>query len=172
MPSRYPPAPGSNPPAPPPPGQPGPGWWKASDGRWYPPESAPGQAPPPPGQAWGTVYAPPVKNSLATASMALGVCSMVGFFTFGLGVILGLLAVVLGVLGMRRARELPGEPLLGRARAGVVMGILGSLIGGLFFVLIVAAIGDAVDDLPFDEINTDPPDGFCDEDRFWQDPDC
>ncbi len=28
--------------------QPGPGWWLASDGRWYPPESYPRQLPPPP----------------------------------------------------------------------------------------------------------------------------
>lgn len=28
-------------------GQPGPGWWQASDGNWYPPESAPGATPPP-----------------------------------------------------------------------------------------------------------------------------
>jgi len=27
---------------------PGPGWWLASDGNWYPPEQAPGAAPPPP----------------------------------------------------------------------------------------------------------------------------
>lgn len=31
----------------------GPGWWQASDGKWYPPEQAPGAAPagPPPGAA-------------------------------------------------------------------------------------------------------------------------
>ncbi len=28
--------------------QPGPGWWLASDGRWYPPEARPGPPPPPP----------------------------------------------------------------------------------------------------------------------------
>lgn len=26
----------------------GPGWWQAADGKWYPPESAPGAQPPPP----------------------------------------------------------------------------------------------------------------------------
>ena len=26
----------------------GPGWWRASDGRWYPPEQQPGDAPPAP----------------------------------------------------------------------------------------------------------------------------
>lgn len=32
----------------PPADSPGPGWWKASDGNWYSPESAPGGTPPPP----------------------------------------------------------------------------------------------------------------------------
>jgi len=35
----------------------GPGWWQASDGRWYPPQQAPTAAPPPPPQ-WGAPPAP------------------------------------------------------------------------------------------------------------------
>jgi len=31
----------------------GPGWWQASDGKWYPPEQAPGAAPQPAGSAGG-----------------------------------------------------------------------------------------------------------------------
>ena len=38
-------------------GPPGPGWWKASDGRWYPPESAP--TPPPTPPAPGPAGGPP-----------------------------------------------------------------------------------------------------------------
>ena len=41
--------------------QPGPGWWLASDGKWYPPESHPNRAtplPPPPLKA----YMPPSVN--------------------------------------------------------------------------------------------------------------
>lgn len=55
----------------------GPGWWRASDGRWYPPETHPGYRPPPP---------PPPSPSRATGrprrekrgtplwKLALGVC--------------------------------------------------------------------------------------------------
>jgi hypothetical protein len=37
----------------------GPGWWQASDGKWYPPQQAPTAAPPPP--QWGAppAYRPP-----------------------------------------------------------------------------------------------------------------
>jgi hypothetical protein len=35
----------------------GPGWWQASDGKWYPPQQAPTAAPPPPPQ-WGPPPAP------------------------------------------------------------------------------------------------------------------
>ena len=47
---------GTQPPAtspPPPPAPPGPGWWMASDGKWYPPERHPSAPPPaPPGPGW------------------------------------------------------------------------------------------------------------------------
>lgn len=36
----------------------GPGWWQASDGKWYPPEQAPG-GPPPGSQGQGTGYGAP-----------------------------------------------------------------------------------------------------------------
>lgn len=35
-------------------GQPGPGWWLASDGRWYPPHTAPGGGSPTPLTTWPT----------------------------------------------------------------------------------------------------------------------
>ena len=38
----------------------GPGWWQASDGKWYPPEQAPGYAaPPPPPGAGAPAFGPP-----------------------------------------------------------------------------------------------------------------
>jgi hypothetical protein len=49
----YPPQQGTTPPAGPPPSPPGPGWWMASDGRWYPPESHPSGSPPEPGDPPG-----------------------------------------------------------------------------------------------------------------------
>lgn len=42
--------------------QPGPGWWLASDGRWYPPDQQPGVAPPQPPPVMSPVPAPPVEQ--------------------------------------------------------------------------------------------------------------
>ena len=38
----------------------GPGWWLASDAKWYPPQSAPAPLPPPPPAGPGIGYGPPV----------------------------------------------------------------------------------------------------------------
>ena len=59
-------------------GPPGPGWWLASDGRYYPPEQAPGaQAPPPPAftaySQYGAPFVQTTTNGLAIASMVLGI---------------------------------------------------------------------------------------------------
>lgn len=65
----------------------GPGWWLASDGKWYPPESAPASAPPPPelpygaepasdgpalpARAWRRYRAWPLWGQIATAFVLL-----------------------------------------------------------------------------------------------------
>lgn len=104
---------------------------------------------------------------MATASLILGIISIVLFWTFGFGVLLGILAIIFGVLGSNRARELPGALHAGRAKAGLVTGILGTIGGILFIVVVFAFVGDVID-----EIDTDVPDGVCDPNRFIQDPDC
>lgn len=180
-----PPPPPGPPPLPDPDTPPAPGWWKASDGNWYPPQQAPAQqpqVPPPPGgyqqqgyQTYGQGYGAPgyqpygvqPSNGMATAALVLGIASIVLFWSFGFGVLLGILAVIFGVLGGNRAKELPGEPQAGRAKAGLITGIIGIVGGVAFFIVIFAAVGDAIDD-----IDSDPSDGFCNPDRFLQDPDC
>ncbi len=106
-------------------------------------------------------------NGMATASLVLGILSILTFWAFGLGVLLGILAIIFGVLGGNRAKELPGTPHAGRAKAGLITGILGTIGGVLFVIVVFAFVGDVLD-----EIDTDAPDGICDPDRFIQDPDC
>ena len=160
---------------------PAPGWWKASDGNWYPPQPPPQAAPPPPGNQWppapggyggppGAVYyspqlSQPQSNGLSTASLVLGILSIVGFWTFGIGVLFGIAAVVLGVMGRNRSRTQDGAST-GRATAGIVTGVLGMLGGALFVAMIVAVWPDVVD-----QIEEDSRDGFCDTANPW-DPDC
>jgi len=176
----------------PPPGQGGPGWWLASDGRWYPPEQAPGVEHPPPGQppqAGPPPYAgqppqpgpppyagygpppsvsPSTSNGMAIAALVLGIVSIVICWLCGLGVVAGVLAVVFGILGLKRAKALPGRPSAGLATAGIVTGAIGAVLSvGLLLLIIVSAIAD--DD---DGFNSDPSNGICNEDRYYQDPDC
>jgi hypothetical protein len=74
----------------------GPGWWQASDGKWYPPQPAatpPPMAPPPgpgPGPQWGGP--PPAKKSNKGCLIALAVVGVVA--------LLGIAAVVAVVLAV------------------------------------------------------------------------
>jgi hypothetical protein len=158
------------PPAEPPPTPsepPGPGWWLASDGRYYPPEQAPtNQGPPPPAfTAYSPYGAPAVQattNGLAIASMVLGI-----LWLYWIG---SILALVFGYIAKGQIDRSAGRQTgRGMAIAGIVLGWIGAAALVLIIVMAIA-FRDNVDD--FDEINTDPPDGFCNEERFVQDPDC
>jgi hypothetical protein len=140
--------------------QPAPGYWKASDGNWYPapPED---RLPPPP-----TDYVTPptpMTNGMATAALVLGIIGVCLFWAVGAGVVCGILAVVFGAFGMSKAIHLPGRYLRGRALAGLILGGIAIVLGSLVFVVIVL-VGGTVD--------TDESDGRCDDSRYFQDPDC
>lgn len=106
----------------------------------------------------------PPSNGLATAGLVLGVVAIVLFWTIVFGLVLGVLAVIFGAVGMKRASTLPGRHLRGRGLAGVITGAAAIVLSGAFLVL--ALIGFV------SEIDSDPADGTCDEGRFFQDPDC
>ena len=138
----------------------GPGWWQASDGRWYPPETAPPpqmppQMPPPstgPYGVYAPAYTPTQTNGIATAGF---VCGLVGLiiclipFGIFLGGVLAILGIVFGFLGRSRSREanIPGA---GMATAGIVLSFVGLLIGVLWLVAIGAFVKDVSNHL---EIN-------------------
>lgn len=150
---------------------PPPGFGAAPSGGGY------GSVPPPggftPAAPFGTATGSG-SNGLAVAALVVGIISLIGIFCFGVGGILfGLVAVVLGVLGMKKANAQPGAPQKGLAIGGIVTGALGLLIG-IAFLLFFVVIGSTADDLEtdFGDINSDPSDGVCDESRFLQDPDC
>ena len=133
--------------APPPPAPPAPGWWKASDGNWYPPETAPGAAPPAYGAcarlrparpvhlpAYGGAgygYTPYVTtgrtNGMAIASLVLGI--------LWLDWIGSVLAVIFGhiALSQIKRRQQRGR---GLAIAGVTLGWIG--IASLIVLVAVA----------------------------------
>jgi hypothetical protein len=99
-------------------------------------------APPPNG---GFAAAPNGSNGPATAALVVGIVALVFCFT----VVGGVAAVVLGVIGLRRAGRQAGAGR-GRAIAGLVLGLI-SVVLGLLTLLAVGAtvqfLGDALDGL-------------------------
>lgn len=126
----------------------GPGWWLASDGKWYPPQPS-GPPPPPPGAGGHGASRP--TNGLAVASLTLGIIGAAfGLIplTFFIAWICGVLAVVFGGVGIKRARD--GATGKGMAIAGTVLGVAAVLLG----VLGLAIINDAFNEVDrrFEEI--------------------
>ena len=123
----------------PPDGEPhGPGWWQASDGKWYPPTPTPG-SPPTPGWAPPApqIVAPATGNGLAITALVLGIVGLVLCWVPFLGVLLGVLAVIFGIIGARRARVSGARR--GQARAGWIMGIVTILLGVVLTAVIINA---------------------------------
>lgn len=106
----------------------GPGWWQASDGKWYPPQGQAGaapQAPPPYGQPYGGA---PVESSKATAALVLGIISIV----FNACFVPGILAILWG------SKEKDYDS---KAKAGYILGIIGtalSLLGSILYFTVIA----------------------------------
>jgi hypothetical protein len=124
----------------------GPGWWLASDGKWYPPELWTGpraQGPAsggavygggvPPGSAGygaGTPYGQiPLKKTNGLAVAAL-VCGCTGFLFF----IPGILAVIFGFIARKQITRANG------LQKGDGMAIAGIILGFAWMALLVATI--------------------------------
>lgn len=163
----------------------------------------PGSPPPPPPGGYGygqPAYpnpgygAPVVKqsNGVAVASLIIGILSLITVCLSPLGIV----AVVLGFVGLGKAKKIGGAGK-GMAIGGIVTGILALIVAVLLAVLVVFA-ADKVDDPDVicgsdetsnqgypcrnegsedpdpdaDGINSDPADQVCNVDRFAEDPDC
>ena len=125
------------------------GWWLASDGKWYPPDT---WAPPPPqvaqfpptGQAppWGgtppAYGAPPTiaprTNGLSIASLVCSIAGIVPFF-FGVPCILG---IVFGFVSRSQIRRSHG--VLGGEGLGLAGIIIGFCLIGIFLLVVVLAV--------------------------------
>src|ERR1700733_12097238 len=102
----------------------GPGWWLASDGKCYPPESRPYSFPPP---------RPARTNGLAIASLVLSL----PVFLIG-----PILAIIFGVRARRQIRESGGsESGDGLALAGMIIGIVELVLSLLVVGILVGLIG-------------------------------
>lgn len=85
--------------------------------------------------AWG----PQPANGLGIASLVLGIIAVAGFCMYGLGIILGVLALIFGLIGRGRAKR--GEADNGGiALAGIILGSIGIVISAAFLGMIIWAV--------------------------------
>ncbi len=135
----------------------GPGWWQASDGKWYSPTQTPGPAPvvappyaappygAPPTYPSATAYAyppggvygypaVPQNNGLAIASM---VCSFF-FWVYGIPAVL---AIIFGFIARSQIKRSNGaERGGGMALAGIIIGFVGIALGVVLVIVVVVAL--------------------------------
>jgi len=127
---------------------PGDGQQSYSQAYWQPysqqyPYLSPSYGPYPPyGQAvyWGVSYDPRryEANALGGWALGLGIASIVAS-CLSFGLILGISAIVVGVLGMRAANEGRASNK-GLSIAGVVTGAIGAVIGACYLMLFIVML--------------------------------
>ncbi|MCH0542542.1 DUF4190 domain-containing protein [Streptomyces sp. MUM 203J] len=116
-------------------GYPGPAGYPDTSG--YPAPYGPG--------GWGAPAQP--NNGLGIASMVLGIIAVVTCWAWGLGVVLGVLALIFGIIGQRRAKR--GEATNGgMAVAGIATGAVGIVLG------LAAVVGLIVTAMKADELGS------------------
>ncbi len=114
-----------------------PGWWLASDGRWYPPP-----APPVPQYGPSSSYSGHGQFIVATTS-GLAVAALVLSIVW-LGGIGSVLAVVFGILAVSQIGKSHGlKRGRGLATAGIVIGSLG-LVGTVIFYVAAVEVGQTL----------------------------
>lgn len=82
---------------------------------------------------------PPAKNGLAVAALVLGIAACVFFWTVVGGILLGLLAIVFGILGARRARG-GRAPRRTMSLVGLVLGALGLIASAVIVTVGVSLL--------------------------------
>lgn len=100
-------------------------------------------------------WAPAPNNGLGTAAMVIGIISVVGFCLYGINIILGILALIFGIIGLGRAKR--GEATnRGMALAGVILGSVGIVVGAAFLGLVIWAATTSDSDSDYDGTHDDP----------------
>lgn len=102
-----------------------------------PPPPPTGGTPPPAPPMPAAGGAPNPNNAMAVAALVLGILTFVC-----LGPIAGILAIIFGFLGMKKAKEMGGTGK-GMALAGLILGAVGTVLSVIVFIVFVVAAGTA-----------------------------
>ena len=116
-----------------------------------PGQPQPGQ----PGQQWqyggggaypqGEPYGVQKNNGMAIAALIVGILAMLAIITIVGGVFLGVIAIILGILGIRSAKKIAGPGARkGMAIAGIVLGAIASLLSVVFMLVGVGLVSTLV----------------------------
>ncbi len=93
-------------------------------------------APAPDVPLYGAPLTGPPRNGYGVAALVLGIASIVTFWSFVGGVLFGVLGLVFGILGRRRAKR--GEATNGGvALAGLITGAVGLAVTAVYILAIV-----------------------------------
>ena len=76
----------------------------------------------------------PQGNGIAVAGMVLGILTVVLFFTSLIAVILGILAIIFSIIGIRKAAR------VGKGKGMAIAGLVTGIIGTVLAILLVVAI--------------------------------
>jgi hypothetical protein len=107
-----------------------------------PPGTYPGGFPPPLYGEYSALPPAAPKNGLGTAALVVAIVGLLSCWTVIGGVVLGITAIVLGIIGRGRAKK--GEATNGGvATGGIVLGAV-SIVAGLAFIAIYATLGWAM----------------------------
>ncbi|MCC8111136.1 MAG: hypothetical protein LIO74_05805 [Ruminococcus sp.] len=76
----------------------------------------------------------------ATASLVLGIISLIGICSPIIGVVCGIVAIVLSRMSVKESQAL-GFPADGKAKAGLILGIIGIAIGVVNYIVTLLLYG-------------------------------
>ena len=83
------------------------------------------------------VNTPKASNGMATASLILGIVSIVLCFVWFVGIISGILAIVLAIVAKNKIKADPNLGGSGAATGGLITGVIGVLISIIFIVIAI-----------------------------------
>ena len=101
-----------------------------------------------PPTSYGYEAAPPQQNNgVALAAMILGILSLLGLLFLFPGLILGVIALILGIVGVKKANSIIGPgSRKGMAISGIVMGAIATILSALMLIFGISVAKQLLDD--------------------------